>query len=90
MTQLLCLSSNDREQLATFMGHNLSIHDEYYRLPNETLQLSRVSKLLLAIDSGRFDELKGKSMEELDSFVPQMNSDTDSNDEPLDQGMCLK
>lgn len=90
MTQLLCLSDNDREQLATFMGHNLSIHDEYYRLPNETLQLTRVSKILMAIDSGRFDDLKGKSMEELDSFMPQMNSDTDSNDEQLDQGIYLK
>lgn len=75
MTQLLCLSDNDRQQLATFMGHNLSIHDEYYRLPNETLQLSRVSKILLAVDSGRFEELKGKSIEELDSFIPQINTD---------------
>lgn len=72
------------------MGHNISIHDEYYRLPNETLQLTRVSKMLLAVDSGRFDELKGKSMEELDSFMPQMDSDTDLNDEQKDQRIFLK
>lgn len=53
MSQLLNLSTSDREQLANFMGHNLSIHNEYYRLPDEKLQISRVSKILLAMESGK-------------------------------------
>ncbi|KAL5246121.1 hypothetical protein ACI65C_013529 [Semiaphis heraclei] len=39
---------------------------------------------LLSVDSGRFDELKGKSIEELDNFMPPINSDTDT-DAELDQ-----
>ncbi|KAF0703116.1 Uncharacterized protein FWK35_00031610, partial [Aphis craccivora] len=40
MSQLLNLTNSDREQLANFMGHDLAINNEYYRLPDEALQIS--------------------------------------------------
>jgi len=83
MSQLLNLSNNDREQLANFMGHDLAIHNEYYRLPDETLQISRVSKILLAMESGKLHELKGKSLEEFDEFMPANLSDTELDEETV-------
>lgn len=82
MSQLLNLTTNDREQLANFMGHDLSIHNQYYRLPDNTLQLSRVSKILLAVESGNLHELKGKTLDEFDSIVPtgHDNSSSDEDD----------
>lgn len=74
ISQLLNLSTNDREQLANFMGHDLAIHNEYYRLPNETLQISRVSKILLAMESGNLHELKGKTLEQFDDFLMPSHS----------------
>lgn len=68
MSQLLNLTKNDREQLANFMGHDLENHNAYYRLPDETLQISRVSKILLAMESGNLHQLKGKTLEEFDDF----------------------
>ncbi|XP_022179916.1 uncharacterized protein LOC111040345 [Myzus persicae] len=89
MSQLLNLSTNDREQLANFMGHDLAIHNEYYRLPNETLQISRVSKILLAMESGNLHELKGKTLEQFDDFLMPSNaiecsSDSDDNENVTD------
>ena len=39
--------------LAGFLGHNIRIHRNFYRLPQETLQLANVSKILLAYDRGQ-------------------------------------
>lgn len=90
MSQLLNLSTNDREQLANFMGHDLSIHNEYYRLPDNTLQVSRVSKILLAMESGQLHELRGKSLEEFDNFLmPLNNSGENMTDSEDDEGILL-
>jgi len=59
------------------MGHDLTIHNEYYRLPDETLQISRVRKILLAMESRKLHELKGKSLKEFDEFMPANLSDTE-------------
>jgi len=89
MFQLLNLSKNDREQLANFMGHDLAIHNEYYRLPNEILQISRVSKVIFAMKSGNLHDLKGKALEQFDDFLIPSNaiegsSDSDDNENVTD------
>ena len=38
MSQLVNLSSAEMHQLANFMGHNLNIHMDYYRLPDDIEQ----------------------------------------------------
>lgn len=84
MSQLLNLTSNDKEQLANFMGHDLAIHNDYYKLPDETLQISRISKILLAMESGNLHELRGKTLEEFDEYM--MPDDTADEDEQDDTG----
>lgn len=84
VTQLLNLTTNDREQLANFMGHDLAIHNEYYRLPDNTLQLSRVSKILLAAESGKINELKGKTLDEFDDIIISNDYNESSSDEKED------
>lgn len=67
------------------MGHDLSIHNEYYRLPDNTLQVSHVSKILLAMESGQLHELRGKSLEEFYNYLMPLNNSaeniTDSEDD---------
>lgn len=84
ITQLLNLTTNDREQLANFMGHDLAIHNEYYRLPDNTLQLSRVSKILLAVESGKINELKGKTLDEFDDIIIPNDCNESSSDDKED------
>lgn len=64
--QLLNLKENELEALATFMGHDKSVHKEYYRLPEDTMQLAKVSKILLQLEKGKIDRCKGKNLDDLD------------------------
>ena len=41
LSQLINLESNEMNMLANFLGHDISIHREFYRLPEDTLQLAK-------------------------------------------------
>lgn len=65
LSQIMNLKDNESDQLAKYMGHDIRVHREYYRLTENTLQLAKMSKLLMAIELGT-DVYRGKSLEELD------------------------
>ena len=46
-------------------GHSVVVHKEFYRLHESTLEMSKISKLLLLIDEGRIGSWKGKSIDEI-------------------------
>ncbi|KAF7641710.1 hypothetical protein LDENG_00274210, partial [Lucifuga dentata] len=69
VSQLLNLQTHELDQLATFMGHDIEVHREFYRLPEETLQMAKVSRLLFALQGG-MGKFKGKSLEDI---TPNIN-----------------
>jgi len=60
------MGENDLDQFATFMGHSINIHRSFYRLPEDTLQLAKVSKILLAMDSNEMNKYSGLSLDEIE------------------------
>ena len=48
------------------MGHNIDIHREFYRLRESTVELTKVSRILLAIDEGKAHNFSGKKISEID------------------------
>lgn len=69
MSQVMALQDNELDVLANFLGHDVRVHREYYRLPDATIQVAKVSKLLIALEGGSGDPgqvLQGKSLEQLD------------------------
>ncbi|KAI3376803.1 hypothetical protein L3Q82_000089 [Scortum barcoo] len=68
-----------------FLGHDIRVHRQYYHLPQETLQLTKMSKVLLAVEKGRLSQYKGQSLdnieidpeEKIDSLQEDMSSDED-------------
>lgn len=58
MSQQLNLTSNNKEQLANFIGYDLAIHNNYYKLPGETLQIRRVSKIFLTMESSHLYKIR--------------------------------
>ncbi|XP_057297977.1 uncharacterized protein LOC130628930 [Hydractinia symbiolongicarpus] len=38
------LEERELEMLASYMGHDIKVHREYYRLPEDTLQLAKCGK----------------------------------------------
>ena len=70
MSQMLALRKNELDLLATFLGHNIDVHREFYRLPEQTLQVAKVSKLLLAMEHGETRSLQGRNLDDVDVNVP--------------------
>lgn len=65
LSQVLNLSNTELDQLADFLGHDIRVHRQFYRLPEGTLQLAKISKLLLALEQGRLAAFKGKSLDDI-------------------------
>lgn len=66
MSQILNLQENELDILAKFMGHDIRVHREYYRLPEETMQVAKVSKLLLRMEKGGHGLSAGQTLDSIE------------------------
>ncbi|KAH3861967.1 hypothetical protein DPMN_024920 [Dreissena polymorpha] len=66
MTQLFNSSENDLDILAKFLGHDIRVHREFYRLPDGTMQVAKVSKLLMMMESGQITINSVNSLDDID------------------------
>ncbi|GLV46365.1 hypothetical protein CBL_21297 [Carabus blaptoides fortunei] len=66
VTQLIGMSDGDLKLLAQFMGHSQLIHEQQYRKTDSTLQVARLSKLLMAFNEGEIERYEGQRLEDLD------------------------
>jgi len=73
ISQVLNLRENELDLLAQFMGHNIKVHREFYRLPSDILQTAKVSKILWAMENGQQQLLTGKSLDEITVDVHEGN-----------------
>ncbi|CAM4615510.1 unnamed protein product [Leuciscus chuanchicus] len=85
LSTVLNLKENEMDQLATFLGHDIRVHREFYRLPESTLQLAKVSKLLIAMEKGRLSDLQGKGLDDIEINPEDQvgTSDDDSSEETI-------
>lgn len=65
LCQIMNLKDHELDQVAKFMGHDIRVHRDYYRLTENTIQLAKISKILLAIELGT-SVYQGKSLDEID------------------------
>uniref|UniRef100_A0A096LV06 Tyr recombinase domain-containing protein n=1 Tax=Poecilia formosa TaxID=48698 RepID=A0A096LV06_POEFO len=85
LSQVLNLRNHELDQVANFLGHDIRVHREYYRLPEATTQLAKISKLLLAMERGTLANLQGKTLEEIEIEVDELElSDTESGQSEVD------
>lgn len=63
LAQVLNMSENSQDILATFQGHDIRVHREFYRLPEGALQIAKVTKLLHCINSGTICDYQGKDFD---------------------------
>lgn len=66
LSQILNLNETSQDILATFQGHDIRVHREFYRLPEDTLQIAKVSKVLHSINSGSLDKYRGKDFDDIE------------------------
>lgn len=79
VTQLLNLNDGELNNLSSFMGHSIQVHNEFYKLPENTLYLAKVSKLLIALERGNLNKYKGMSLDEINfNYFEEDESDNSS------------
>ncbi|KAG5871775.1 hypothetical protein JTB14_023459 [Gonioctena quinquepunctata] len=87
--QVINLNETEEEQVASFMGHTKKTYEEFYRLPQDVFQTAKIAKLLLMMDKGEGADFKGKTLEEIDIHLdnleeedcPKIESDIESDNE---------
>ena len=79
VSQLLDMKQNELELLCNHMGHSVTVHREFYRLPSSTLELAKISKLLLAVETGKLTDLSGKKFDELDDIPDVVQEEDEEN-----------
>ncbi|KAK1878135.1 N-lysine methyltransferase KMT5A [Dissostichus eleginoides] len=80
--QVLNLTNTELDLLADSLGHDIRVHRQFYRLPEGTLQLAKISKLLMALEQGRLAEFQGKTLDDI-SIDPEENVRMDSDNETV-------
>lgn len=65
VSQLFSLKENEVDWLARHLGHDISVHREFYRLHEDAVELTKISRLLLAIDEGQAKKFAGKSLDQI-------------------------
>lgn len=66
VSQVMALTPNELEWLTGHLGHNTDVHKLFYRMHISTIELAKVSKLLIAVDEGKAHLYAGKSMQDID------------------------
>jgi hypothetical protein len=76
------LAENESDWLARHLGHDIKVHREFYRLHESTVELAKVSKLLIASETGETHKFKGLSLDEIqDDQIHLEEDDSQSEDE---------
>ncbi|XP_061914620.1 uncharacterized protein LOC133657374 isoform X2 [Entelurus aequoreus] len=65
LSTVLNMTDTEMDQLANVLGHDIRIHREFFRLPEKTLQLAKISKVLMALEQGGLSEFHGKNLDEI-------------------------
>ncbi|XP_016109884.1 uncharacterized protein [Sinocyclocheilus grahami] len=93
LSEVLNLSNTELDQLADFLGHDIRVHRQFYRLPEGTLQLAKMSKIFLALEKGRLADFKGRSFDEIDIDPEEevtVDSDLEDTNSNLKADECRK
>ncbi|KAG1937384.1 hypothetical protein F2P79_018232 [Pimephales promelas] len=88
LSTVLNMTDTEMDQLANFLGHDIRIHREFYRLPEKTLQLAKISKVLMALEQGRLAEFHGKNLDEIGIDPDEKVLNSDEEDESITEGLC--
>lgn len=65
ISQVLSLKETEVDWLARHLGHDIRVHRDFYRLHESTIEIAKVSKLLLTVDQGETRKFAGKTLAEI-------------------------
>ena len=57
VVQIMNLKENEMDQIASHLGHDITVHRKYYRLQNSTVELCKIARLLMRTEETLGDGL---------------------------------
>ncbi|XP_070576785.1 uncharacterized protein [Ptychodera flava] len=83
ISQFLNLSDNELHILADFLGHNINVHQNHYRLPQATMEVCRISRLLMSLESRDANIFRGKTLDQIATDVAIDTSTPEEKEEEI-------
>ena len=65
-SQVLNSANYEMDKLSAFMGHSKDVHKQLYQLPSEVLEITKITKILLAMENGTIKSLGRKMLAEIE------------------------
>lgn len=65
------------------MGHDPLVHQEYYRMPEATMQIAKLGKLLLEAENGKTAQNSGKTLDDIQIVDMTFEDNTESATNPI-------
>ncbi|XP_061165845.1 uncharacterized protein LOC133174766 [Saccostrea echinata] len=65
VSQILDMTQGELKLLAKHLGHDVKTNKEYYQLSSSVLELSKVARMLYAVENGQVNEWAGKKMKDI-------------------------
>lgn len=91
--QVVSLKENELDSLASFLGHDLCVHTNFYRLPSDVIEIARVSKLFLAAEKGNLASFSGKHLSDIEigphEEVQTSSDECNDNDDECEESVQI-
>jgi hypothetical protein len=65
MLQIVDMNPGELKWLANHMGHEVNVHEAVYRIHDSTIELAKISRLLMAVDKGVISQFAGKRLDDI-------------------------
>jgi len=65
LKQVAALTQAEIKWLADHLGHDTKIFENVYRRQDSTIEMAKISRLLMAVDSGQLSKFAGKSLDQI-------------------------
>ncbi|XP_018574901.1 uncharacterized protein LOC108913763 [Anoplophora glabripennis] len=80
------MSENEYDWLARHLGHDITVHKEFYRMHESAIELTEISRILLAVDQGEAQKYVGKHINEINiEDLPALDDDTNMENENVEE-----
>jgi hypothetical protein len=64
--QIVSLTNGEQEWLSNHLGHQIQIDKDYYRQQEGVVEIAKVCRILMAVDSGSTHKYAGKSLADVE------------------------
>ena len=71
--QMMELPKHQKAWVAEHLGHSLEIHGKFYRMPLDSVETAKITKLMYLIDHCKMNEVRGLNLDEVDTVISRDN-----------------